>query len=445
MENFTKKYRLSEKKLKKTIGFNPHENQQKILDGLKRYTCITSGRRFGKTLLASYLAMKQLLLSERTVWVVAPTYSLAKRVWNYVYKWVLWHCPGFKVNQQDLSIENPLTQSILELKTAENPTSCIGAGVDLLIIDEASRVKDQVWLQALSPTLADKQGSAVFISTPRGRNWFYNMYLQGKDKNQKDYASFSFETQDNLALPHLKEEQEKARMVLPENVYRQEYRAKFVEDAGQVFRGIKKCVRGSLMSPERTHNYVMGVDLAKHEDFTVITVIDLTDFSVVAFERFNRIDWEFQRIRIETMSDLYRKCPIVIDATGVGDPGGDLLKRDGYPVMEYKYTNASKKYLIENLALKIERNEVSFPEIPELIDELESFGYELTPSRQITYQAPAGYHDDCVNSLALAVHGAGHYVHKPVQVRDPYPPGSMGALVEKIEKDRHLDEIEYFI
>ena len=116
--------------------------------------------------------------------------------------------------------------------------------------------------------------------------------------------------------------------------------------------------------------------------------MDLTSFHVVAWERFNKIDWEFQRERIKSLSDKYRKCPIVIDSTGVGDPIAESLKRDGYPMMEYKYTNASKKFLIENLALKIERREISFPKIDILIDELESFGYEYTPSRNIVYNAP---------------------------------------------------------
>lgn len=434
---------LNEDKLQRAIGFSPHDNQRVILQGLKRFTVITAGRRFGKTIIASYLALKQLMLPQKTIWIVAPTYDLAKRTWRYIYGWVLREMPWMKINLANLSIENPSTGSFLELKTAENPASCVGAGVDLLIVDEASRIKDSVWEEALYPTLADKLGTAVLISTPHGKNWFYHMHLKGK--THKDHISFSFETQDNMALPHLKEEQAEAKRQLPENAYQQEWLARFLDDAGQVFRGIRKCVKGELEPPRDEASYVMGVDFAKHQDWTVITVIDLTAFHVVAFERFNKIDWEFQIERIKSLSKKYRQAPIVVDATGVGDPLAENLKREGCVVTEYKYTNASKKMLIENLVLKIERGEISFPEIEVMLDELESFGYEITPSRNITYNAPDGMHDDCVNSLALAVWGMGHYKHGEIYRKPEYPPGSMGALREKIESQSQIDELKFYV
>lgn len=426
------------------IGFCPHKNQVHILDNLRRYTAITAGRRFGKTLVASYLAMKYLCLPNKTIWVVAPTYDLAKRTWKYIYGWVLREFPNMKINQSTLSITCEETGSTLELKTAENPASCIGAGVDLLIVDEASRIKGVVWEEALFPTLSDKKGSAFFISTPKGKNWFYEIFLKGQE-NYEEYISFSFETKDNDSLPHLAEEQEKAKKTLPQAVYEQEYLARFLDGQGQVFKGIKDCMNGKLEEPVLGKSYVMGVDLAKYEDYTAITIMDMTSFNVVYFERFNQIDWEFQRQKIKAISKRYFDCPIVIDSTGVGNPIAESLVREGHRVIAYKYTNASKKFLIENLALKIQRREISYPYIKELINELEIFGYEFTQSGNIIYSAPQGYHDDCVNSLALAVHGLGHYQRDIEAIKAPYPEGSMGFYEQQLKLKEEEKELEYFI
>lgn len=438
-------YTLNDDKLKACIGFEPHENQQKIIDGQRRFTCVTAGRRFGKTVVASYLALRQLWLTDKTIWIVAPTYDLAKKTWRYIYAWVLREFPNMKINQQSLTIENPFTRSLLELKTAENPASCIGSGVDFLIVDEASRVKEVVWQEALYPTLADKQGSAFLISTPKGKNWFFNLYILGK-RGEGDYISFTYQTKDNTALPHLIDEQEKARKELPESAYRQEYEAQFLDNEGQVFRGILDCVGGKLELPNIENSYVLGVDVAKYEDWTVVVVINLTNTQVVAFERWNKTDWEFTRQKIKGMAKEYNDAVIVIDSTGVGDPLAENLKRDGCAVEEYKYTNATKKYLIENLALKIQQKAIKYPKIDVLIHELEVFGYEYSPvTRTITYNAPAGLHDDCVNALALAVYGAGHYPWEKRIVRPKYPEGSLGRLEQKLDEEKLKSDEDEFL
>ena len=80
---------ISLSKIAEKVGVIPHENQLRILRGMKRYTCITAGRRFGKTLLASLLAVGMLHANKKTIWIVAPTYDLAKRTWKYIYGWAL--------------------------------------------------------------------------------------------------------------------------------------------------------------------------------------------------------------------------------------------------------------------------------------------------------------------------------------------------------------------
>jgi len=441
-----REYVLNERKLRETIGFNPHGNQAEVLESMERFTCVTAGRRFGKSVLAGYLGMRELWQTEKLVWVAAPTYDLSKRIWHYVHKWTLQEFPTFKINLSELYIENPYTQSRLELKTADNPTSCIGAGVDLLIVDEASRVKGDVWEQALYPTLSDKLGRAFLISTPKGKNWFYKLWMKGQLREDTDYKSFRFETKDNLAIPHLVKEQEDAKRRLSENVYRQEYTAEFLENEGQVFRGVGECIKGNLRSPEYGHRYIIGCDVAKYEDWSVVVVIDLSDFHVVSFDRWQKVDWDWTVKKIEERCQEYC-APIVMDSTGVGDPIAEELERRSNPVHRFVYTNQTKKYIIENLALKIQQGAVSWsPEIKEITHELEVFEYEYSPkSGMVRYNAPAGEHDDTVNALALAVYGAGHYKEEVAKYDPPYPENSYGVLEEEMERKELESGLEHFI
>ncbi len=115
----------------------------------------------------------------------------------------------------------------------------------------------------------------------------------------------------------------------------------------------------------------------------------------------HQIDWVFQRKRIVQLAQQYN-ARLLIDSTGVGDPVCDELHRENVRVDGYKFTNATKKDLIENLSMMIENQKLTIPQIPELINELKLYGYKTTPSGNVQYGAPEGYHDDCVIALALA-------------------------------------------
>lgn len=302
-----------------------------------------------------------------------------------------------QINRSELYIEF-VNGSQLWFKSADNPDALRGRGIDFLVVDEAAMVKSEAWLNALRPSLSDTQGKAVFISTPKGHNWFFELWTRGKDPKFSDYQSWSYPTAGN---PYInKQEIEAARQTLPESVFRQEYLAEFIENVGTVFRGVDNCVKGALEEPQQHKRYYIGCDLAKYEDFTVLCVLDESGH-VCGFDRYGKLDWTFQCRRIVNLTRHYN-ARLLIDSTGVGDPIYDELRREGIRVEGYKFTNASKADLIENLSIQIENKQVSYPEIPELINELKLFGYEMLPSGLTRYCAPKGFHDDCVIGLALA-------------------------------------------
>jgi hypothetical protein len=229
--------------------------------------------------------------------------------------------------------------------------------------------------------------------------------MRGLDPEFTEYASFTFPTSAN---PHVDlQEIENARRDLPEDTFRQEYLAEFLEESAGVFRGIDACIYGEYEEedPIPGHLYVLGWDVAKYLDFSVATVLDANAMRVVSWYRTNKVDYTYQLTQIERLAKKYGAY-ILMDMTGVGDPLLERLKQRGLAAEGYLFTNASKKALIEHLQLGLQHRSFLFPNLPVLVAELRLFEYKITPSRLISYGAPDGAHDDAVISLALAYFAA---------------------------------------
>lgn len=400
---------IDDKKLQNKLGFYPHPKQRELLDAYnlgKRKLVLCAGTRSGKSAICGYLALKMLLEPNKKIWIVAPTYALAEKVFEYVVRWFLKVAPSqaagvtFSPNSRRIKTAEG---SLLEAKSAETPQGLLGEELDLIIVDEASRVGREVWNSYLFARTASRKGQVVFISTPFGKNWFYEEWVKGKEDN----ASFHFESRDNPTLP--KGEWERAERELPENVFKQEYRAEFLEDAAAALRRVHDAVDPKLelpVLPRMGVRYIMGVDLGRVKDFTVLTVVDTYEQKVCFWDRFKEIDWPLQKSRIIALGERYNKATIWIDSTGLGDPISQEIQREYRGLVEdFKMSTKSKNQLITKLASFIEQKGVVLPDNRILLDELTSYSYELTPSGKISYRAPEGLHDDCVMSLALAVWG----------------------------------------
>lgn len=379
------------------INYQPHDGQSEFHNCTARFRVLACGRRWGKTLSGANEAVKQATSKQDVVgFCVAPTYWHTQKQWTTF----LLYCPKefiVKVNRADHHIEL-INNSHVWFKSADNPDSLRSEGLGWLWVDEGGQMKQEAWTLALRPALIDKQGLAWFTGTPKGQNWYFMLWSRGQDKKQTDYRSWTYPSVNNPYLDP-KEIAEFARD-MPEMAYRQEIMGEFLPDWGAVFRNVEACIKGSLEEATSTKRYVMGVDLAKHQDFTVLTVLDERGH-LCAYDRFGQLDWVFQRKRIVNLCRKYN-ARLLIDATGVGDPIYDELRREQVRVDGYKFTSASKKDLVENLSINIENQTISYPEIPELINELKIFGFTVGTTGIIRYGAPEGYHDDTVISLALA-------------------------------------------
>lgn len=413
---------LRRAKLFRDLGYRPHEGQREVHDSSARFRVLACGVRWGKSLCAAMEAIASALEpAERSIgWVVAPTYDLADRVFReiqlVVYRHLRHRIVAMKEHDRRVLFRN-MAGGLSEIrgKSADNPVSLLGEGLDWVIVDEAARLKPAVWESHVSQRLVDKRGWALLISTPRGRGYFYDLFLRGQGRDE-DFESWNRPSWTNPYLDADVIEAERTR--LPERVFEQEYGGQFVEGSGAVFRNVRECATGEFEQPDPGLRYVAGLDLAKVEDYTVLVVLS-SERKVVFADRFHRLDWQFQMNRIGATLERYFGAPVLCDVTGVGDPIFEALRAAGIRAFPYTFSQRSKNALIDNLSLLIERRALVLPSYrvwPEGIEELEAFEYSVTEHGTARSGAPSGMHDDCVIALALAAWAARPVRHAPVVI-----------------------------
>ena len=346
-----------------------------------------SGRRWGKSLICQVITCLESMQGKRVAYIT-PTYLLAKAFFDELA--LLMPANVAIPNRSDLTFKL-ITGGSIRFFTGERLDNLRGLKFHYVIIDEASFIPnlEEGWNNAIRPTLTDFQGKAIFLSTPKGKNFFYSLYLKGLDPSG-EWESFKYSSYDN---PHIADEEiDSARLALPEVVFEQEYMANPAENSANPFgsQALSRCV--STMSQENVKCY--GIDLAKYSDWTVIIGLD-NNGHVAYFDRFQS-DWASTQNKIRNLP----KAQMIIDATGVGDPVVEQLQREGMNVEAFKFTSQSKQDLMLGLQVAIHQERIHFPE-GHIKEELEVFEYQYS-SHGVKYSAPTGFHDDCVMALALA-------------------------------------------
>jgi hypothetical protein len=365
----------------------PHLAQRAVLDSTARFRVMMCGRRFGKSLISQAISIEDGIDSKRVAYIT-PTYQLGK----IFFKEILTLIPEqiYKKNEQDLLIEF-ITGGSIRFFTGEKLDALRGLKFHLAIIDEASYIQnlEDGWNNAIRPTLTDFKGKAIFLSTPRGKNYFYSLYLKG---GEPDWESFKFTTYDNPYIDP--SEIDDAKRQLPAVVFNQEYMADPMENAANPFGSefIRACTK--LLSTKPAKFY--GIDLAKSVDWTVIIGLD-EDGHVCELKRFQKSWAETKSIILE----LDHNAAIMIDSTGVGDAITEELQMSFTNMVGFKFSSSSKQQIMVRLVNMVHKGEVSFPE-GFITKELEVIEYQYTATG-VRYSAPSGFHDDCVMALALAV------------------------------------------
>jgi hypothetical protein len=372
----------------------------------RRFRVVCTGRRFGKTLcLAGELLECAFLDSGEYGWV-APTYNVAERGREaFMAAAEPWYIRfiGRTPARVEFQSKDGKTSRVWFL-SADNPENIRGYGFKGIVVDEAAVIPPDVWNYILRPTIAQTEGWAVFISTPKGRNWFYDLFMRGLDPEEQHYRSFKFPSNASPFFPPT--EWDDAKRTLPADVFKQEYEAEFLEDSAGVFRGVSKCLfpEKTITRDDRAGPVVIGCDIAKHTDFTVLLAMTLRTGRCLEIERFNQLNWPVQKDRILQFARKWQGR-VILDATGAGDPIYDDLVRRYSNIEPFKFSSTSKAELVQRLIVAVEQQKVTWPEEWQVLThEMQRYEYEISPRGHISYSAPVGFHDDCVMALALANH-----------------------------------------
>lgn len=380
-----------------------HEAQREVDTHSARFNVACMGRRFGKSVLSRRRLLRAALKGEPTAYF-APTYKMLADYWRETALEL--HDVLDKSNVQEKRLELVGGGSI-DMWSLDEPNAARGRKYAHVAIDEAAMIArlGEAWQEVIRPTLADYEGTADFYSTPRGRNFFWQLYQRGQDPQQTDWASWQMPTAAN---PYIKaSEIEAARLELPERVFSQEYLAHFLEDGGGVFRRVLESATAKEREKGEGGQYVIGVDWGRSNDFTVICVIDVNTRELVYMDRFNQIEYSVQSQRLQAICEKFKPDAVIAESNSIGEPIIDRLRKDyNMPVRGFQTTNATKAQVIDGLGLAFERGDIRILNDPVLIGELQAYEMERLPSGLMRYGAPSGMHDDCVMSLALAWHGA---------------------------------------
>ncbi len=381
-----------------------HPAQARIKQEAKRFNVLDCGRRFGKDTLGHEVILEPALDGFPVVWF-APTYRMMLDTFTEIAQ--LLRPISTKVNAGEHRIEL-VTHGIVDMWSLDSPDVARGRKYKLAVVNEAALVPGlfDAWQAVIRPTLADYQGGAWFLSTPKGRNGFWSLYQQATDGLHDDWRGWHYATSDNPFISRT--EIEAMRESMPERTYQQEILAEFTENQGAIFRNVRAvCTQREKESPDahKGHTLVMGVDWAKQYDFTRLRVGCRECRRCVDWDGFNQIDFHFQRDRLKVLADRWGVQDILAESNSIGEPNIEELQRSGLPVRGFATTATSKPPLIESLALAIERGEWKLP--LEDADEFESYELKVNPNtNRPTYSAPEGGHDDRVIADALMNHAA---------------------------------------
>lgn len=395
--------------------WTPHPKQREVLDDPTRHRVVPAGRRFGKTRMArGELIEFGFSTPNGYSWFVAPTDADAKELG---FDPMLAEIPdellaGGRSNQK----RTPPREIYLvnghryQFRSADSQGR--GRGLDLVVVDEAGECPNEAWTQVIRPSLLDTGGRALIIGTPKGRNWFWDLSKRGEDPEDTEVALHRATSYDN---PHIPDEDiEAERATMPERVFRQEYLAEFVADEGQVFGDVRARNTRPYHVEDVTGEppYTTGVDLARVSDYLVACTLD-ADGMLVGFLRDRGFSWSTARVRLESYLDAFPGT-CYMDATRDNAVVEDLATAVGDVQVEpVKFTASAKRDLIENLAARLETQDVVLPEASTdagdgrerptdaLLSELDAMTYTAKASGP-SYHAPEGYHDDAVDALALA-------------------------------------------
>lgn len=383
-----------------------HSGQIEVIQALeeKRFIIAVCGRRWGKTTLSLVAAVDQALKGLK-VWVIFPVYPQALESWLNL-KSLVRQLPEEYAEVREVEKRIVLKNGgSIQIKSANKPETLRGAGgISLIIFDEVAYQEKETW-DTVRPILSDSLGKALFISTPNGMNWFYELFDNAK--RRKDWAVFHYPTENSPRID--KNELAQAREELGSLVYAQEFLAEFTE-VGHMFKrewfAYYDVIAGE--DPE----YVFDDEIVKHSELsifgtmdTALSIKETADYSVImavgstpsgkllVLDIFrDRLEAPELLPKIESMINKWNMAWLGVEDASFGLGIIQMARRQGLPIRNLK-ADKSKTARAVPAAAGCENGTIYFLKNAKWLVEFE---------RELTSFPSSGSHDDQVDALAYA-------------------------------------------
>lgn len=377
------------------LSFDLHPGQREVHDDTHRFKVLSAGRRWGKTHLGVGECVAR-AAAGGIAWWVAPSYKTSEAGWRPLTE-LCGKIAYTKISRAEKVITFP-NGGIVSVRSSEIFDNLRGEGLDLVVLDECAFQNEAVWTEVLRPALADKKGSALFISTPNRCNWFYDLYNLAQ-VHPDTWRSWQFPTSSNPNIDA--SEIELTRATTTTETCRQEYLAEFIQEFGSVFRNVDAVSILEPSPPQPDRRYISAVDVATSTDYTVISVLDIESKEQVHLSRFNRVDYPELEARIAQVYNDYHLNLIIVEVNGIGKPVIDHLLERGLNVSPFLTTQSAKSHIILGLKSALEHSRIKLLNHEIQKRELLSFEEKVSVNGSFSYSAPSSLHDDTVMALAI--------------------------------------------
>ena len=379
--------------------------QKEVYADPTRFKVIVAGRRCGKSRLSAVSLLIEGLKCPQgsAVMYVAPTQGQARQIiWDLLMDLGRDVIASSHVNNMDITLINGAK---IYVRGSDRPDTLRGVSLTFLVLDEVADIKAETWEKVLRAALSDKKGKALFIGTPKGRNWFYDMYNLGNEGTDPEWKSWHFTTKDNPLIDP--KEIEGAKKTLSSFAFRQEYEASFDNAGTDLFK--EKWVK---YGEEPTGGvYYIAIDLAGFEnanytearkkklDQSAIAVVKVTDDGVWFVKKIEYGRWDIKESAQRILKNIKDFQPV-----GVGMERGtirnavlpylsDLMRANGTYAHVQDLTHGGKKKaerIVWALQGRFEHGKIVLNEEEEWVEFLDQL--LMFPTPQV--------HDDLIDALA---------------------------------------------
>jgi len=378
--------------------FTPYKLQKQFInefaDSKQLYGAVSAPRGSGKTLLGINLLLYWILGDNgcKAGWC-SPTHSQSRSVFELITSKAHQLIVASNKTEGTLKFVNGSTIKFL---SGDSTDSIRGFRFNYLVLDEVAFLKEIVITSIILPTLNPTGKKCLMISTPKGKNHFYNWFT--KD----DVYSLSFPLTE---CPYINQELvEEARRSLPEDVFKQEYMAQFTDSGNEVFRGISSISNVSNYVNESRDKCFVGVDTGLSDDYSVLCIMNEAG-RVLLMDRRNGDN--ISTIANEFLNKMSRFNIVggYVECNGIGQAMMDLLSPKQRRLQKFITTQDSKTTMVRTLIEDIEQMNIELPtkELdPQLTKELSLYTYKLSANGKISFSHPTGEKDDMTDALMLA-------------------------------------------